>query len=480
MKSYKVRIWEIGKRTIRGKTWYRVRWTVEGASKPFEELFQKKALANSFRSELVKAANDGQPFDTTTGRPVADVQARNATTWYAHSRAYIGMKWPRVAANSRRGIVEALTSIAITLTKSGRRGRPGAELLREALYLYAFNPRRWSAEIPAEHAAALAWLETASLPVVDLDSPVLVRRVLDSLCVTLKGAPAAATTVLRKRATFYNVLGYAVELKLLSVNPVDQVQWTAPEVAQAIDRRVVANPVQVSAVLDALRALGKRADLVVAFFGCLYYAGMRPSEAADLRWADCLLPGKCHECDAELPDVTAVRPSRDCQHEKIEYQWGRATLAETAPRAGSHWTDDGKPHERRGLKHRARKETRPVPIPPRLVELLCEHIKRHDLAPDGRYFRGLHGGPLATSIYERWWRLAREKAFTPAQVASPLAKRPYDLRHAAASLWLNAGVPATEVARRLGHSVAVLLRVYANCIDGGEDGVNDRIGDALG
>jgi len=35
-------------------------------------------------------------------------------------------------------------------------------------------------------------------------------------------------------------------------------------------------------------------------------------------------------------------------------------------------------------------------------------------------------------------------------VASPLAGRPYDLRHAAVSLWLNAGVPATEVAERAG------------------------------
>ncbi|GLZ61707.1 MULTISPECIES: site-specific integrase [Micromonospora] len=49
-----------------------------------------------------------------------------------------------------------------------------------------------------------------------------------------------------------------------------------------------------------------------------------------------------------------------------------------------------------------------------------------------------------------------------------------------ASLWLNAGVPPTEVARRLGHGVAVLLRVYANCIDGGDDTMNDKIGDALG
>ena len=91
----------------------------------------------------------------------------------------------------------------------------------------------------------------------------------------------------------------------------------------------------------------------------------------------------------------------------------------------------------------------------------------------------MHGGPLSESVYDRWWKLAREQALTPAQVASPLARRPYDLRHAAASLWLNAGVPATEVARRLGHSVAVLLRVYANCIDGGDAGMNDRTGGAL-
>ena len=48
------------------------------------------------------------------------------------------------------------------------------------------------------------------------------------------------------------------------------------------------------------------------------------------------------------------------------------------------------------------------------------------------------------------------------------------------SLWLNSGVPATEVARRAGHSVAVLLKVYAHCIDGQADTVNKRIADALG
>ena len=69
---------------------------------------------------------------------------------------------------------------------------------------------------------------------------------------------------------------------------------------------------------------------------------------------------------------------------------------------------------------------------------------------------------------------------TPAQHASPLAARRYDLRHAGVSLALNAGVPATEVARRAGHSVAVLLKIYAHCIDGQADAANKRIADALG
>jgi hypothetical protein len=48
------------------------------------------------------------------------------------------------------------------------------------------------------------------------------------------------------------------------------------------------------------------------------------------------------------------------------------------------------------------------------------------------------------------------------------------------SLWLNAGVPATEVARRAGHGVAVLLKIYAHCIDGQAAAANQRIAEALG
>jgi integrase len=130
---------------------------------------------------------------------------------------------------------------------------------------------------------ALTWLSTASLPVSALRQLDMVRRVLDALAVRLDGRPAAATTIYRKRAVFYNALGYAVERGLLPGNPIEQVQWKAPEVAEAIDRRVVANADQVRRLLAGLRMKVRRGDHLVAFFACMYYAGMRPSEVVALR-----------------------------------------------------------------------------------------------------------------------------------------------------------------------------------------------------
>ncbi len=98
--------------------------------------------------------------------------------------------------------------------------------------------------------------------------------------------------------------------------------------------------------------------------------------------------------------------------------------------------------------------------------------------PGGRYVPTA-GQPIPNNAYTRVWRKAREKALTPTQQRSPLARVPYHLRHAAVSLWLNAGVPATQVAEWAGHSVAVLLRVYAKCIDGQAEAARRRIEAAL-
>jgi hypothetical protein len=48
------------------------------------------------------------------------------------------------------------------------------------------------------------------------------------------------------------------------------------------------------------------------------------------------------------------------------------------------------------------------------------------------------------------------------------------------STWLNGGVPPTTVAEWAGHSVEVLLRIYAKCLDGGDALVRQRVQAALG
>jgi integrase len=131
-----------------------------------------------------------------------------------------------------------------------------------------------------------------------------------------------------------------------------------------------------------------------------------------------------------------------------------------------------------------------VPVPPDLVRILDRHIEQFPAGHDGRLFitrRGPYnawkpnlGKPLNSNAYTTAWKRAREQALTPAQVRSPLAKRPYDRRHAAVSLWPNAGVPAIQVAEWAGHSVQVLMRVYAKCIEGQQEENTSRIPCALG
>lgn len=150
-------------------------------------------------------------------------------------------------------------------------------------------------------------------------------------------------------------------------------------------------------------------------------------------------------------------------------------IEESTPVTGASWTDSGQRREPRQLKHRAKSDTRTPPCPPELIQLLQHHLAEFGVTVDGRLFRGVRGGEVAEETYGRVWRKARAVALTEAEHASPLARRPYDLRHAAVSTWLNAGVPSTQVAEWAGHSVAVLHQIYAKCI-GGQEEAKARIG----
>jgi len=156
-----------------------------------------------------------------------------------------------------------------------------------------------------------------------------------------------------------------------------------------------------------------------------------------------------------------------------------ASVPAATPDAGSDWTDDGSQRERRQLKHRAEGDSRIVPVHPELTRILRDDFAQLGIAPDGRLFSGVRGGDLPTITYRRAWIKARQAALTATELASPLARRPYDLRHACLSTWLNGGVYPTQVAEWAGHSVEVLLRIYAKCVVGQDELAKRRISEAL-
>ena len=69
---------------------------------------------------------------------------------------------------------------------------------------------------------------------------------------------------------------------------------------------------------------------------------------------------------------------------------------------------------------------------------------------------------------------------TEVQVASPPARRPYGFRHTGVSWRLSAGTAATLVAEWAGHTVEVLYRIYAHCLDGDDERWFTRMEQALG
>jgi hypothetical protein len=107
------------------------------------------------------------------------------------------------------------------------------------------------------------------------------------------------------------------------------------------------------------------------------------------------------------------------------------------------------------------------------------HLARDDVPSTGRIFSGSKDGPLPEGTYTKVWQAARRRGLSRREYASALARRPYDLRHSCVSTWLAAGVDSTQIAAWVGHSVAVLHRVYAHVLPGREHLARKRIAQFL-
>ncbi len=454
--TYQVRFWEI--KTLKpdknGKVRrrpYGVRWVTGGEE--HSQWFVKKALANAFLRELNKAANRGEAFDIVTGLPESMLREANSPTMLGLAQEFLRDIWPEIAPNSRMRLVDSL-AVAV----QGFVDEPldlDPRVVRRALTTVLLPPAGSGLDVQPEHDEIARWFDEHSRKVVDLAEDDGAKELGRLLVKNLNGRTAKPTTIDTRKGALVQTLSFAVDKSYIEANPLVDMNLTKFRRGIAIDPGIVVNPAQAQSLLSAVtyvRPRGKNMSWL-PFFATLYYAATRPSEARSLAESNCVLPSS---------------------------GWGELLLPNSLGTSNARYSDDRQIYQERSLKHRAEDDSRRVPIPPVLVRILSDHLARAGAGPDGLLFRTAKGGPLPNASYTDIWRRARPFGLPPVQVNSPLAGRPYDLRHAAVSSWIAAGVPLPEIARRAGHTVSMLTTVYAKVIYGSGDDMNKRIARFLG
>lgn len=236
MKSYDVKFWAIRPGKAKTKRTYEVRWRV--GPQPHSRTIGNRAQAENFLSDLRQAARTGQAFDIDSGLPDSMTTiVKQERSWFQLCLAYVDMKWPSAAPKTRDALTDALASIVPAVVGEERPSGVEMGALRQALRHFALAPNSRTQDRPPDVAAALRWLEKASLPVSEVGKPIYARAVLDAISVRQDGAASGATTIARKRSVFANVLGYAIELEELTANPLERLSWKPPKVSEVVDRR---------------------------------------------------------------------------------------------------------------------------------------------------------------------------------------------------------------------------------------------------
>ncbi len=139
-------------------------------------------------SDLRQAAKAGEEYDVATGLPASMLESQSfGPSFLEFAQAYVLRRWNTSAARTRETDAYALLSLVPALVADAPR-RPSAGELREVLRIHALLPEKRRAGLTTAQAAALSWLERASLPLSALGEAHVLRIALDAISVTFAGA----------------------------------------------------------------------------------------------------------------------------------------------------------------------------------------------------------------------------------------------------------------------------------------------------
>jgi integrase len=422
-----------GPKAARTITVYDVRYTVDGF--PFSMRFERKGHANAFAEQLRDHSALGYRFDPTTRRFLEPANAADTPTLVVFTAEYFARQWPSWSPNSRRNNQRELAVACVYIVRDDAPALTGPERVGSDRYLrraVLVSPTADQAEPADDDARWAAWFDRWSPPMPDV-TPTHLHRFLDTIRVeALDGTRRTidASTVQRYRVAIRAVFNAATAERIIEWNPWNGVKVSLPtDEDDDLDPDLVMNQRQVGHLAHTCGTIQPRARAFVLIQGV---CGLRPSEARELRRRD---------LDVDIiPATVTVRGSRTDVPDRF--------------------LDPGE-SRRRPLKGRGRRARRVIPIPRHVVPIVREHLDRYvDNDPDALVFTSLTGKPINMSNFHRdVWHTARTRTF-PAGSRLRSVRR-HDLRHAAITTWLNAGVTIKTCQRWSGHKRAsVLLDTY--------------------
>ena len=237
----------------------------------------------------------------------------------------------------------------------------------------------------------------------EITAPLVRRHLAD-----MRAQGVGAEAVKKAKLVLQSALRFAVEEGLIQGNPAQAVRLPRPEQHPTVS---AIGPLDI----ERLRA---QLDLRSATLASvLAYVGTRPGEALGLRWSDI----------------------------------GERTV--TVERSN----DDGAIKATKTGRTRSARLMAPV-----RADLQAWRLASGRPSDDALVFPAASGQPFREHDFRNW----RRRTFQPACKALGLdVRRPYDLRHAAASLWLHEGHTVVEVAAWLGHSPTMCLSTYAHVVE---------------
>lgn len=463
-----------------------VRWRVDGWE--FQMRFTRPSgtseMATKWAEGLARGFVLGWAFDPVSRRfldpdergsfagvsPVADdgeEPADNRPTVATTAVAYLRRRWRRWKPKSRQAAVRALERACADLLRAGAPEAPG----NLGAYLdWLLQPDRGEPasgagalasvpEVPEEFRAAADYLSEWSLPLADLTWQILEaflaryehnqrlpdRSVSDA---TTQRFVADVRQFVSDATTRNEVVDPWPALQRMT-----RASKAQPSRVDPVDAELVLSPEQVWALARACAEHGSWGDVVICFVLVMGLCGLRPGEAIGLRIVD-----------LDLPDTGPG--------------WLRAWRSPLD--VTKRWLDRDEDPDWGPLKRRRIGDSRRPPVPANVAQELKRHLATFCVGAKSTSLVFLHNGERfdMDAFVREVWEPAVAALFPadpdldPDDPGQPKLSKlvRQDLRHAACSLWLNAGVAPKVCQRWSGHAtLSVFLDVYQGIIPGSED-----------